>query len=108
MLTLSLIAATMRRLASWPVMAVKFARDRRALAHLAMQDDRMLRDIGLQRSDVYDAMGLPFGQDTGEFLQDRRGGRPGRSAHLATEIAALSAGTFSAPASRTEMARLAA
>jgi uncharacterized protein YjiS (DUF1127 family) len=108
MMTLTLIAATMRRIASWPVVAVKFARDRQALAHLARLDDRLLRDIGLERSDVYDAMGLPFGVDAGAFLQDRRGGRrPARTSTVASQFADVGI-RLSAPANQTETARLAA
>jgi uncharacterized protein YjiS (DUF1127 family) len=108
MMTLSLIAAMMRRLrttASTALVAIKHARHRRALANLAMLDDRMLRDVGLERSDVYEAMALPFGQDAGLFLDERRGGRPARAARLADEIAAI---RFSASANETEAARLAA
>ncbi len=108
MITLSLIAATMRRVATWPVAAVKFARDRQALAHMAMLDDRLLRDIGLERSDVYDAMSLPFGQDSGEFLQDRRRGpRMPRTATVARQFADVGV-RLAAPANQTETARLAA
>ena len=107
MMTLTLIAATMRRLASLPVKAVKFARDRQALAHMAMLDDRLLRDVGLERSDVYDAMALPFGKDAAAFLQDRRRGVPASTAPVASQIAPIGV-RLVAPANQTETARLAA
>jgi uncharacterized protein YjiS (DUF1127 family) len=108
MMTLTLIAATLRRLASWPVKAVKYSRDRHALAHLAMLDDRLLRDIGLERSDIYDAMALPFGKDAGAFLQDRRRSvSPAPAAPVASQIAPIGV-RLVAPANQTETARLAA
>jgi uncharacterized protein YjiS (DUF1127 family) len=117
MIALTVLTAAMRRflsgLATLSYSAVRSSMQRRALAPLASLDDRMLRDIGLARADVYDAMTLPVGQDAAAFLEDRRRARPAQPALYATELAALTSGTLAtqtrpAPASQTELVRRAA
>ena len=44
---------------------------RRAIAPLTEFDDHMLADIGLTRSDLREALDLPFGSDPGRELQFR-------------------------------------
>jgi uncharacterized protein YjiS (DUF1127 family) len=48
---------------------------RRDLAQLAAMDDRMLRDIGLTRADVSDALSQPMWRDATLVLIRRRGER---------------------------------
>jgi uncharacterized protein YjiS (DUF1127 family) len=112
MIALTVLTAATRRflsgLATLSYSAVRSTMQRRALAPLATLDDRMLRDIGLARADVYDAMTLPVGQDAAAFLEDRRRARPARPGHYATQLAALTSGTLSAPANLTELTRRAA
>jgi uncharacterized protein YjiS (DUF1127 family) len=57
---------------------VRAIRHRRDLASLAQFDDRMLADIGLNRSDVRSALAEPFWRDPGSVLIARAGERRGR------------------------------
>jgi len=70
---LSEIFASLRKLA----VALK---NRRQAAMLANMDERMLRDIGLTRSDLRDAYAEPLWRDPTDILagrvQDRRRSRP--------------------------------
>ena len=52
-------------------------RHRRDVASLAQFDDRMLADIGLNRSDVRSALAEPFWRDPGSILIARAGERRG-------------------------------
>ncbi|RVU16672.1 DUF1127 domain-containing protein [Methylobacterium oryzihabitans] len=54
---------------------------RQAIHRIAEFDDRMLKDIGLSRSDVSGALDVPWRHDPTEHLVDRRTSRrhPGRS-----------------------------
>ena len=55
------------------VIAIKHRRD---LVHLTDFDDRMLADIGLTRSDLYDAYSEPLWRDPTSLLARRARGRP--------------------------------
>ncbi len=58
--------------------ATRYARavlQRQALDELARLDDRMLKDIGLFRSDIDSAASLPFGRDRIALLAARRAAR---------------------------------
>jgi uncharacterized protein YjiS (DUF1127 family) len=55
--------------------AAKIVRHRRDLEFLARLDDRMLRDIGLTRSDLRYALTEPFWRDPGAALISRVGQR---------------------------------
>lgn len=52
--------------------ALRAFSQRRALRELARLDDRMLRDIGLTRTDIDAAVSLPRGTDPIAFLAARR------------------------------------
>lgn len=54
---------------------LKAYRARRALVPLLYLDERMLRDIGLSRSDVVDCLSSPFAGDPASFLDERRKSR---------------------------------
>ena len=61
--------------ASGVARAAKMLRHRRDLAFLAELDDRMLKDIGLNRSDLRFALSEPFWRDPGAALIARVGQR---------------------------------
>jgi uncharacterized protein YjiS (DUF1127 family) len=77
--TLSLAAQAVRHL----VQFVTTLKNRRAVASLAMLDERTLKDIGLTRNDVTAAMATPLHYDSSEHLAEITGGR-----RVATRIAA--------------------
>jgi uncharacterized protein YjiS (DUF1127 family) len=56
---------------------VRAIRHRRDVIALAQFDDRMLADIGLNRSDVRSALAEPFWRDPGSILIARAGDRRG-------------------------------
>ena len=56
----------------WPFRA---AENRRLVDTLAAMSDHDLRDIGLSRGDLRDAMAVPMGQDGSLFLAARRDAR---------------------------------
>jgi uncharacterized protein YjiS (DUF1127 family) len=56
---------------------VRAIRNRRDVVSLAQFDDRMLADIGLNRSDVRSALAEPFWRDPGSILIARAGERRG-------------------------------
>lgn len=56
----------------WPFRA---AEGRRVMAELGAMSDRDLRDIGLTRQDLRDALALPAAEDPGRLLSARRGMR---------------------------------
>jgi uncharacterized protein YjiS (DUF1127 family) len=63
--------------------AVQFVttlKNRRAVASLAMLDDRALKDIGLTRNDVSAAMARPLHHDPSEHLAEITGGGRMRNA----------------------------
>ena len=68
---------------------VKAYRNRRQVAELLSWDDRRLADIGLTRTDVELAMGMPVSQDPSMQLQ--RWALERRSAHVASRREARAA-----------------
>jgi uncharacterized protein YjiS (DUF1127 family) len=69
------IGALGTALASRVVRMAKILRHRRDLEFLAELDDRMLKDIGLNRSDLRFALSEPFWRDPGAALIARVGQR---------------------------------
>lgn len=76
------------RLAGWLIRFGTAIRARRSVKHLLTWDDRMLKDIGLTRGDVFAAISGPVTEDAGQRLSRlaserrfadlaaRHGGRP--------------------------------
>ena len=50
---------------------LKAIRHRMKVRELSAFDDRMLKDIGLTRADVHDALSAPLSADPSEILADR-------------------------------------
>jgi uncharacterized protein YjiS (DUF1127 family) len=72
----ALAAVTQAGIARLQALA-RLIRHRRDLAALATFDDRMLADIGLNRTDVRSALAEPFWRDPGGILIARAGERRG-------------------------------
>lgn len=60
--------STLDAILMWPF---RVGENRRIMATLAAMSDRDLRDIGLNRQDLRDALALPPAGDAGGFLADR-------------------------------------
>ncbi|MBB4040130.1 uncharacterized protein YjiS (DUF1127 family) [Microvirga flocculans] len=76
-------AAALERLLRSLVDLAKALRHRREIKHLAEFDDRMLKDIGLTRSDVYSALSEPLVRNPSWVLVRRaeRESRHARNTH---------------------------
>ena len=59
------LVALASRLTSWLVRSMAAIRARRSVNHLLEWDDRMLRDIGVTRGDVYAAVSGRITEDAG-------------------------------------------